>query len=223
MESRKTPPPSVLGNHFVDIHEVLHEEDEENMNSHHEEDKQGKISQQKQQIKNREGKRGSNNNYKTAFSRQVSLETGFSVLNGDSKRKEEEGRRVLSRSGKSLGAFCSVRDRDSRGGVGVGVDGRKGDFNMFRTKSALSRQNSSALPRRESGIMMMDSQKNDTIVEGIDESVNKSVPAGRYFAALRGPELDQVKVINYIFFNYLLLFFYTNILGLMPQPKGNVF
>ncbi|GFS34260.1 C4-dicarboxylate transporter/malic acid transport protein [Actinidia rufa] len=29
--------------------------------------------------------------------------------------------------------------------------------------------------------------------EGGDESVNRSVPAGRYFAALRGPELDQVK------------------------------
>ncbi|GAB4834278.1 hypothetical protein Ancab_032545 [Ancistrocladus abbreviatus] len=42
--------------------------------------------------------------------------------------------------------------------------------------------------------MDRDYQKNDGCDEGIDDPVNRSVPAGRYFAALRRPELDEVKL-----------------------------
>ncbi|URE40846.1 hypothetical protein MUK42_17253 [Musa troglodytarum] len=69
----------------------------------------------------------------------------------------------------------------------------KGDFSMFRTKSALtSRQNSFLSSRKENGPDL-----NHAVgvpgSAGTDDRVNKSVPAGMYFAALRGPELDQVR------------------------------
>lgn len=147
--------------HFVDIHEVVPEEEEQE-----EEEEQ----RDENRCRNIETKRPH---------RQVSLETGFSVLRGESKRKDEKTK-VLTRSGKSLGDFKTFK---------VGVEGKRKDFNKFRTKSGLSRQNSAALPRRESGI---GNQKVDQS-GGLDEFVNQSVPAGRYFAALRGPELDQVK------------------------------
>lgn len=107
------------------------------------------------------------------FSRQISLE---------SARSSREGRRSLPRSGKSLG-------------VGAGVDGglRKGDFSMFRTKSGLgvvatARKENEAGPNNHTG--------ESGALHGAraeDCRVSDSVPAGRYFAALRGPELDQVR------------------------------
>lgn len=126
-----------------------------------------------------------------SFSRQVSLETGFSAL-ADRERKSAGGKddekRVLSRSGKSLGGFMST---DGRGGG----EGRvKGDFSMFRTKSTLSKQNSLLPIRKE--------VENDGggRADGLEESAGKSVPnVGRYFAALRGPELDQIKVCKRYF------------------------
>lgn len=159
---RRPTSPSSLETHFVDIHEVLPEEKEGTMA-----DKGEKPP--KRPNKFRDMKRSQRN-----FSRQVSLETGFSVLNRESKAKDE--RRVLRRSGRSFGGFGATNR--------VGGDGRKGDFSIFMTKSALTRQNSSLPLRRESEL---DFQKNDG--SGVDDSV----PAGRYFAALRGPELDQVK------------------------------
>ncbi|OMO80952.1 C4-dicarboxylate transporter/malic acid transport protein [Corchorus olitorius] len=39
----------------------------------------------------------------------------------------------------------------------------------------------------------MEPKRTDHGANDLDESINKSVPAGRYFAALRGPELDEVK------------------------------
>ncbi|GJZ92235.1 guard cell S-type anion channel SLAC1 [Tanacetum coccineum] len=64
---------------------------------------------------------------------------------------------------------------------------------MFRTKSTLSKQNSFMLPlRKDSGVNQF--HKNGEEGVGLlDETFDKSVPAGRYFAALTGPELDQVK------------------------------
>lgn len=178
MDLRATSPRS-LKTHFVDIHEVLPEEEEEE----HKENKIRKMADHKtdknvnnKQIKMREMKR-----QHKSFSRQVSLETGFSVLNRELKEKDE--RKALPRSGKSFGGFGSS--------LGVGIEGRKGDFNIFRTKSALVRQNSKLPLRKESGV---EPQNNDVSAGEFDESVNRSVPAGRYFAALTGPELDQVKV-----------------------------
>ncbi|KAJ4811888.1 Guard cell S-type anion channel SLAC1 [Rhynchospora pubera] len=114
------------------------------------------------------------------FNRQVSLGTGVTVLGMDKGFKDTcnsngDGSTSLHRSGTSLGRL--------RDGVGGGVP-RKGDFSIFRTKSTLNKQNS-LLPSREL----------DPHVSGLmqEDPVNKSVPAGRYFAALRGPELDEVR------------------------------
>lgn len=163
--------------HFLDIHEVVLEEGEE------EEEGTTKMADKKPEkrlnrntTKVREMKR-----QHRSLSRQVSLETGVSVLNRESKAKNE--RSALPRSGRSFGGFGEAQR------IGVG-EGRKGDFNIFRTKSTLGKQNSLLPLRKETD---MDFQKNDTGFDGADDSVNKSVPAGRYFAALTGPELDQVK------------------------------
>ncbi|XP_027337429.1 LOW QUALITY PROTEIN: guard cell S-type anion channel SLAC1 [Abrus precatorius] len=110
---------------------------------------------------------------KRGFNKQVSLETGISVLNIESKVKDE--RKALSRSGTNLEAFDS--------------ENRKWDFEIFKTKSTLSKQNS-LLPKKE---RELESQKSHCSALNYDESADNSVPAGRYFAALRGPELDQVK------------------------------
>lgn len=177
MNARPSSPDS-LKTHFVDIHEVLHEDEKEEG-----EESSSKIimadndraaaKRFNKQMKLREGRRSSR-----GFSRQVSLETGFSVLNGESS-KHRNDRKVLSRSGQSFSGF------------GVGAEGRKGDFSIFKTKSNLVRQNSKLPLKKESGI---DHQKSNLNGE-LDDGVNESVPAGRYFDALRGPELDQVKVL----------------------------
>ncbi|KAF8379341.1 hypothetical protein HHK36_028775 [Tetracentron sinense] len=166
----KATSPSSLEANFVDIHEVFDEEEED------EEEGSSRMADKKldRPIKFREMRKP-----QKSFTRQVSLETGFSALHRESKAKDD--RRVLSRSGQSLGSFAS--------GNRVGGEGRKGDFSIFRTKSAISKQNSMLPVRKESEV---DLQKSDASGR-LEESVNKSVPAGRYFAALRGPELDQVK------------------------------
>ncbi|KAF3448439.1 hypothetical protein FNV43_RR09152 [Rhamnella rubrinervis] len=167
--------PSYLNTHFVDIHEVLPEEEEGSSNGRMPNKGVEKEKHLNRPIKVREMKR----NHR-GFSRQVSLETGFSVLNRESKAKDE--RKALPRSGRSFGGFDSANR--------LGMDGRKEDhFSLFKTKSTLSKQNS-LLPQRKE--REMESQRTEGSV-GHDESVNKSVPAGRYFAALRGPELDEVK------------------------------
>ncbi|KAL5748605.1 hypothetical protein ACOSQ2_025902 [Xanthoceras sorbifolium] len=170
MDTRATSPNS-METHFVDIHEVLPEEEEEITRV---EDK-AKKGMMNKPIRVRDAKRTHRN-----FSRQVSLETGFSVLNRESKAKDE--RKVLPRSGRSFGGFDST--------IRIGGEARKGDFSIFKTKSTLSKQNSLMPTRKEKE---MESQRIDGSGRLDDESVNKSVPAGRYFAALRGPELDQVK------------------------------
>ncbi|KAE9459494.1 hypothetical protein C3L33_08613, partial [Rhododendron williamsianum] len=183
MDTRATSPNS-LGTHFVDIHEVPEEEEEEEEEEGTQETKMAEKTEKRltKLTKTREAKRQQRS---TTLSRQVSLETGFSVLNKESKAKDDQ-RKMLSRNGKSFGGFGSVHSG--------GVEGRRGDFSIFRTKSGLLKQNT-LLPAKESG--ELGGQRNDGFGLGFggaeDESVNTSVPAGRYFAALRGPELDQVK------------------------------
>ncbi|XP_059443847.1 guard cell S-type anion channel SLAC1 [Corylus avellana] len=178
MERTATSPTS-LETHFVDIHEVLLEEeddddDEEKKGTNRRVDK-ADHKRLNRPIKVRDPKRPHR-----GLNRQVSLETGFSVLlNRESKAKEEK--RVLSRSGRSFGGFDSANR--------IGFEGRKGDFSIFKTKATLSKQNSLLPSRKEREV---EPQRTDPS-SGLDESVNQSVPAGRYFAALRGPELDQVK------------------------------
>ncbi|GLT40414.1 hypothetical protein SLA2020_145510 [Shorea laevis] len=101
-------------------------------------------------------------------------------LNRESKARDD--RRILQRSGRSFGGF-DAGDR-------IGRDARRSDFNIFRTKSTLYKQNS-LLPTRKERSEMESKRTDDS--NGFDDSVNRSVPAGRYFAALRGPELDIVK------------------------------
>ncbi|KAJ6426700.1 hypothetical protein OIU84_022317 [Salix udensis] len=133
MENRAKPTcPSSIGTHFVDIHEVLpeeEEEEEEGMTRMAEKARKGSN----RQFKVREAKRPFRN-----LSRQVSLETGFSAFHRETRAKDE------------------IR----------------------------------VLPRRKE--REMESQRVDGD-NGPDESAHDTVPAGRYFAALRGPELDQVK------------------------------
>ncbi|KAH9721579.1 Guard cell S-type anion channel SLAC1 [Citrus sinensis] len=197
MDKRDTPPNS-LHTHFVDIHEVLPEEEEEEEEGtvRMEDKEKGTIKmedKEKGTIRmedkvNRRLNKQSNRSLRDArrphnktFSRQVSLETGFSVLNRESKAKDD--RRVLPRSGHSFGGFDSA--------TRIGVEARnRGDFSIFKTKSTLSKQNSLMPTRKEKG---MEAPKIDGAARLDDESVNRSVPAGRYFAALRGPELDEVK------------------------------
>ncbi|KAM0020410.1 putative transporter protein SLAC1/Mae1/ Ssu1/TehA [Helianthus debilis subsp. tardiflorus] len=164
-----------IQNHFVDIHESVPEEEEEE--EEHEVEKKQQANHHNYKMSRphvtnfRQGKRNA------SFSRQVSLETGVSKLN----KAQNNEIKTLPRSGNSFGGFSSSH--------GVEINGKKGDFNMFRTKSTLGKQNSFMLPlRKESGV-----DKGEEGVGLLDESVNKSVPAGRYFAALTGPELDQVK------------------------------
>uniref|UniRef100_A0A2N9EJR6 Uncharacterized protein n=1 Tax=Fagus sylvatica TaxID=28930 RepID=A0A2N9EJR6_FAGSY len=174
MERRPTSHSS-LETHFVDINEVLREEEDE-------EDKKEttrKIDKADKRL-NRPIKVRDTKRSHRSLNRQVSLETGFSVHNWESKKKDE--RRVLPRSGRSFGGFDSV-DR-------VGLEGRKDGFSLFRTKSTLNKQNSLLPTWKEE--REMESHRTDGSA-GVDELVNNSVPAGRYIAALRGPELDQVK------------------------------
>ncbi|CAI9093859.1 OLC1v1029449C1 [Oldenlandia corymbosa var. corymbosa] len=184
--------PNFQGTHFVDIHEVLHEDEEEgegekklinnnnntnvNVPNHHDKAKNRFVHPKIRNI-NTDGKRPPPHH--KGFSRQVSLETGFSVLNGGSSSNNKAQKKLLTRSGNSFGDYGSARCQVA--------EGRKADFNMFRTKSTLSRQNS-ALPPKDVG-------GNDPCLKKDIESggVDVSVPAGRYFAALKGPELDQVK------------------------------
>ena len=82
-----------------------------------------------------------------AFSRQVSLGSGVTVLDMDRGGRNGGGRgqRALPRSGRSLGVLnhSGVLGQAS----GDGAARRGGDFSMFRTKSTLSKQNS-LLPTR---------------------------------------------------------------------------
>lgn len=186
MENIKRPTsPSSLQTHFVDIHEVLPEVEEG------EEQGIARMADKAKKGLNRQFKVREAKKPHRSFSRQVSLETGFSALNRESKAKVE--RMVLPRSGRSFGGFDSANRFNG--------EARKGDFSIFKTKSTLSKQNSLLPARKEKE---MESHRTDGSNDP-DESVHNCVPAGRYFAALRGPELDQVKVTNLFIFECLIL------------------
>lgn len=136
-----------------------------------------------------------------AFSRQVSLGSGVTVLGMDrvGGGGRNGGRRsALPRSGKSLGVLNNNINHSGALGGGGGERRGGGDFSMFRTKSTLNKQNSMLPSRIREELDDVDLGR----VEGGGQSagrpdedpLNKSVPAGRYFAALRGPELDEVRV-----------------------------
>ncbi|XP_051130002.1 guard cell S-type anion channel SLAC1 isoform X2 [Andrographis paniculata] len=181
--------------HYVDIHQALEEDEEEEQQQQQQQEKietnkNTKMAENKEKrsannkpIKPRDSKRPNNNR---SFSRQVSLETGFSALNGEKSTE----RKALPRSGKSFGGFGTMH----RYNAGAMTE-RKGDFDIFRTKSGLVRQNSKLPSRRDSGMLDFEQNNADGNVAGgaPSEGVNKSVPAGRYFAALKGPELDEIK------------------------------
>ncbi|XP_010476220.1 PREDICTED: guard cell S-type anion channel SLAC1 [Camelina sativa] len=159
---------------FADINEVEEEAEQEPQ-------QQDNNNYNKRFSGYRGPNRGKQRPYK-GFSRQVSLETGFSVLNRESRERDDK--KSLPRSGRSFGGF-------EIGGTINGGDGRKADFSMFRTKSTLSKQKS-LLP---SIIRERDIENSLRTEDGEtkDDSINENVSAGRYFAALRGPELDEVK------------------------------
>jgi len=167
----KMPPSSSSYNvQLVDIHEVMSEEEDQGPTPKTTVSKRGRSRAQP-------GHR--------SFSRQVSLETGFSVLRGRGTERASNAA-TLTRSGRSLGRLDS---RINGGVVGEGI--KKGDFTAFRTKSTLTKQNSLLPLKRETN----EGDRNQRNVAGSDGQ-GDSVPAGRYFAALRGPELDQVKVFE---------------------------
>ncbi|PKA60452.1 Guard cell S-type anion channel SLAC1 [Apostasia shenzhenica] len=136
------------------------------------------------------------------FDRQVSLETGFAALfeeaNGSKSAavspRGSKDRRLLSRNGKSLGPTTAAAAASVA--VGGRYGSRRGDFSMFRTKS-LSKQQSILPIRKYSGNLQNGEDEAAGAAASCDDSVGevsvKSVPAGRYFAALRGPELDEVR------------------------------
>ncbi|KAJ3680071.1 hypothetical protein LUZ60_016349 [Juncus effusus] len=152
-----------VDHHFVDIH-TIHPNEINNQT------KRNKKLNNNNPPKFRGDRKPLMNN--KTFNRQVSLESGTC----SNYRRDEAA--ALPRSGKSLS-----------GPIRGGVHERKRDFNLFRTKSTLSKQNS-LLPSRE-----LDNLQNMDGLSGVreEDAVNMSVPAGRYFAALRGPELDQVR------------------------------
>lgn len=185
--------------HFVDIHEVPPEEEAEQVTTTAATNADNRPDSNKRT--NRAAKLRDSRRQQRTLSRQVSLETGFSVLNREKNNNNYSNggggeRKVLSRSGLSFGGFDSAMK-----GAGGGTEGvmRKADFSLFRTKSTLSKQNSLMKSRKEretvASALHEYTQRNEGFAGNReDESVNRSVPAGRYFAALRGPELDEVKV-----------------------------
>ncbi|WOL00124.1 hypothetical protein Cni_G08837 [Canna indica] len=172
---------------FVDIHPVM-DDQSDNANSKLQGDRQASNGVA---VKFRGGGGGERRprHHTPSFSRQVSLESGMAVLDVEKKKEKGGGRdgpRALSRSGKSLGGLGVA-------GASGEVGQRKADFSIFRTKSTLgARPNPSQPARKENE---PDANHPDGVPgsAGADDRVNDSVPAGRYFAALRGPELDQVR------------------------------
>lgn len=179
--------PTAMGQHSVDIQTIL-PNDTNNQTRRNKRMNNNQIKPRVVRAKSGVGSLERRPLVNKTFNRQVSLESGVAVLGMDKRFKgtyssSGEGSTALPRSGMSLGG---IRD-----GGGDAVP-RKGDFSMFRTKSTLSKQNS-LLPSRE-----LESQNLNGFSGALrqEDPVNRSVPAGRYFAALRGPELDEVRVLK---------------------------
>ncbi|KAL6004748.1 Guard cell S-type anion channel slac1 [Asimina triloba] len=179
----RPPSPSSNSAHFVDIHQITVEEEEEPR----------KAAGRPPSIKWKEQRRAAHRN----FSRQVSLETGFSALKRESKGGKES-QKVLARNGRSFSGFGAVNYRNNA--AAAAAEGRKTDFSIFRTKSTLHKQHSLLPVRRDTeGHSKKQTEGGGGGGGGGGEGpgedyLHPNVPnAGRYFAALRGPELDQVK------------------------------
>ncbi|KAK9143660.1 hypothetical protein Syun_013060 [Stephania yunnanensis] len=121
---------------------------------------------------------------KRHLNRHMKKQQGVST---DKESNGKDDRKLLSRSGESFGGFGSANR------TGTAVEGRRGDFSIFRTKSALSKQNSMLPLKKETDSDLHKTDHSNLNRDNHEDPVNRSVPAGRYFAALRGPELDQVK------------------------------
>ena len=182
MDTKQTPPSMFHANpNSVGVHDVVCEEENEEKEEHVRPKTTSALADTEKRHKKH------NNRLRPSlppppmqgFGRQMSLETG---LNQNSKGKGID-RMALPRSGRSFGGF----DYNN-------IEGKKADFSIFRTKSTLSKQNSLLPLRKDHRDNQMECQRTYGSSEGMDESLNKSVPVGRYYAALRGPELDQVKV-----------------------------
>nr|UWV48920.1 slow anion channel-associated 1a [Ginkgo biloba] len=107
------------------------------------------------------------------LTRQVSLGTGYAVVNkGNAQRPT-----VLPRSGASFGGFSNSRGMTS-----------KENYSLFRTKSGLDKQNSLV-----QGRVVEEMERQEYAASGCQQSVNAVLPAGRYFDALKGPELDVLR------------------------------
>jgi hypothetical protein len=198
--------PAATGHHFVDIQTVL-PNDTNNQTRRNKRMNNNQVRSRLLGAENGVGERRPLAN--KTFNRQVSLESGVTVLGMDkgfngTYSSAGEGSTALPRSGTSLGGL--------RDGGGYPVP-RKGDFSIFRTKSTLSKQNS-LLPSRE-----QDSQNLNGSSEALrqEDPVIRSVPAGRYFAALRGPELDEIRVLN--FHNIIFQLSYNHIVCLSPGKQ----
>ncbi|RWV76933.1 hypothetical protein GW17_00062314, partial [Ensete ventricosum] len=183
MASSPSPP---AGQIFVDIHTVLRD------------DNDGIASLRDGQQPIRAGAAGGGSSGEARkpmplLVRQISLESGIAVLDtGKEVKRASSGKakadnRVLSRNGKSLGGLSAT---------GGDAAHRKGDFNIFRTKSTLGSRQNSLLPSRRENRPDLHCANGAPGSAGMGDRVTDSVPAGRYFAALRGPELDQVRVIK---------------------------
>jgi hypothetical protein len=138
-----------------------------------------------------------------AFNRQVSLGSGVTVMGMDRGGRNGGGRgqRSLPRSGTSLGVLHRDHNSGPLGPAGSDGTARRADFKLFRTKSTLGKQNSMLPTRiRESDVELLTTHVEDPPAgAAAEDPLNKSVPAGRYFAALRGPELDEVRVCSFFF------------------------
>ncbi|CAL9753462.1 unnamed protein product [Musa acuminata subsp. burmannicoides] len=174
-------PSSPKEHHFVDIHPVL-SDDNDNLNRLR--DRQSSDAT----VNFRAGGDGEGTEKRLqrnvwTFSRQIPLESGIGVFDVE-KKGSVEGESSGNARGKSLGGV---------GATGGDAGNRKGYFDMFRTKSALGAKQNSSIPSWKENEPDPDNAEGVAGSAGADDRVNKSVPAGRYFAALRGPELDQVR------------------------------
>lgn len=101
------------------------------------------------------------------LTRQLSLGTGFSQWNKENGNRPK----VLERSGASFGGFSSNKNKETT---------KDQNYSLFGTKSG----NALLQARR-----MEELERQDHNIH----HVHLNIPAGRYFDALKGPELDVLK------------------------------
>jgi hypothetical protein len=102
--------------------------------------------------------------------RQLSLGTGFSKWN----KENGNSPKVLARSGASFSGFSSNKSKEMM---------KDHNYSLFGTKSG-----NALLQARK----MEEQERQDHNIQ--QSRVHLNLPAGRYFDALKGPELDVLKV-----------------------------